>query len=267
MGQLPPRCTRPRRPSCCLPDGERHIAFARNLLRRKARGFFVGTERYEKGSEHGRGREGKWSRRGAGSPDPALRPVTHAVRQVPLPRAARPARPHVARPPVHPRPALGQRRPARRQPGAHRPHGPGAQAGAVPDADRRRLQGDRGRVPLRVADGLRLPAAHHRRRARPGRRRDPGAGAVPPGADRADVRVAGRRVPGRRALLQLRVRAAAPRRLRPGQGRHRRHRGEGRRALQEVRGPSLRDRHPLRVLARELHGDRAGLRASRSARR
>ena len=29
-------------PTCCLPDGERHIAFARNLLRRTARGFFVG---------------------------------------------------------------------------------------------------------------------------------------------------------------------------------------------------------------------------------
>ena len=54
---------------------------------------------------------------------------------------------------------LGQRRPARRQPGPHRPDGPRAQAGAVPDAGRRRLQGDRGRVPLGLPDRLRLPAA------------------------------------------------------------------------------------------------------------
>ena len=68
------------------------------------------------------------------------------------------------------------------------------------------------------------------------------------------------RPPGRRALLQLGVRAAAPRRVRARQGRHRRHRGEGGRALQEVRGPAVRDRDPLRVLAGELHRDRAGLR-------
>ena len=148
-----------------------------------------------------------------------------------------------------------------------RPHGPGAQAGAVPDAGRRRLQGDRGRLPVRVADGLRLPAPHHRRGHHPRRRRDPGAGAVPPGADRAHLRVAGRRPPGRRALLQLGVRAAAARGVRARQGRHRRHRGEGRRAVQEVRGPALGHRGPVRVLAGELHRDRARLRASRSARR
>ncbi len=37
-------------------------------------------------------------------------------------------------------------------------------------------------LPVRVADGLRLPAPHHRRGPDPRRRRDPGAGAVPAGA-------------------------------------------------------------------------------------
>ncbi len=69
----------------------------------------------------------------------------------------------------------------------------------------------------------------------PRRRRDPGAGAVPRGADRAHVRVAGRCPTGRRALLQLGVGVAAAGRVRSRQGRHRRHRGQGRRALQEVR--------------------------------
>ena len=135
-------------------------------------------------------------------------------------------------------PALGQRRPARRQPGPDRPDGLRAQAGAVPDAGRRRLQGDRGRVPLGLPDRLRLPAPDHRRGAHPRRRRDPGAGPVPPGADRAHLRVPGRRAAGRRALLQLGVRAAAARRVRARQGGHRRHRGQGGRAVQEVRGRS-----------------------------
>ena len=124
-------------------------------------------------------------------------------------------------------PPLGQRRPARRQPGSHRPHGLRAQARAVPDPDRRRVQGDRGRVPLGLSDRLRLPAPHHRREPGPRRRRDPGARAVPPGADRAHLRVARRCDASGGALLQLGVRAAAPRRLRAGQGRHHRHRGEG----------------------------------------
>ena len=38
-------------------------------------------------------------------------------------------------------------------------------------------------LPLRVADRLRLSAPHHRREADPRRRGDPGACAVPPGAD------------------------------------------------------------------------------------
>ena len=115
-------------------------------------------------------------------------------------------------------------------------------------------------LPLGLPDRLRLPAAHHRRGPRPRRRRDPGAGPVPPGADRAHVRVAGRSAAGGRALLQLGVRAAAARRVRTRQGRHHRHRGQGGRAVQEVRGAGPGDRHPLRVLAGELHRDRAGLR-------
>ena len=45
-------------------------------------------------------------------------------------------------------------------------------------------------VPLGQPDRLRLPAPDHRRGPRPRRRRDPGAHPVPPGAHRAHVRVA-----------------------------------------------------------------------------
>ena len=47
-------------------------------------------------------------------------------------------------------------RPARRQPGAHRPDGPRAQAADVRDPRRDGLQGDRGRLPVGVAARLRL---------------------------------------------------------------------------------------------------------------
>ncbi len=139
-------------------------------------------------------------RHGPGSPDPghALRPdgVTDAMAEVPLARPAPTARPHVAGPPVRKGAPLGQRRPARRQPGPDRPDGLRAQARPLPTAGRRRLQGDRGRVPLGQPDRLRLPAADHRRGPRPRRRRDPGAHAMPPGADRAHLRVARRARPG-----------------------------------------------------------------------
>ena len=168
--------------------------------------------------------------------DPMASPMPW--QQVPLARPAPTARPHLARPPVHQGAPLGQRRPARRQPGPHRPDGLRAQARAVPDAGRRRLQGDRGRVPLGQPDRLRLPAPDHRRGADPRRRRDPGAHPVPPGADRAHLRVAAGAHRGLRALLQLGLRAPTARRLRARQGRHHRHRRQGGRAVQAVRAPS-----------------------------
>ena len=103
-----------------------------------------------------------------------------------------------------------------------------------------RVQGDRGGVPVRLADRLRLPAPDHRRRAHPRRRDHPGAGPVPRGADRADLRVAGRRPAGHRPLLQLDLRAAAPGGVRPRPGRHHRHRRQRRPPVQEVRVDAAR---------------------------
>ena len=85
-------------------------------------------------------------------------------------------------------PELVQRGPARRQPGADRPDGPGAQADAVRDPGRHGIQGDRGRLPVRVAARLRLHPPDHRGGPDPRRRDHPGAGAVPARADRADLR-------------------------------------------------------------------------------
>ena len=58
----------------------------------------------------------------------ACDPEDDAVRQVPAVRAARPPRPHLARQPPHRGAAVVRGRPARRQPGPHRPHGPEPQA-------------------------------------------------------------------------------------------------------------------------------------------
>ena len=68
------------------------------------------------------------------------------------------------------------------------------------------------------------------------------------------------RPPGHRPLLQLDVDPPAAGRLRPGQGRHRGHRGQRGEALPEARGDGPRHADPLRVLSRELHGHRGGVR-------
>ena len=65
---------------------------------------------------------------------------------------------------------------------------------------------------------------------------------------------------GHRALLQLHLRAAAPGGVRPRPAGHHRHRRQRGPAVQEVRVHAARHRHPLRVLAGELHRDRAGVR-------
>ena len=125
------------------------------------------------------------------------------------------------------------------------------------------LQGDRGRLPGRVADRLRLrPLAH---RARPGTRRRPhlGPDPGPRGAHRAHRPVACGSEAGDRAHVQRRRAGLPPRRVRlrgrragaVPRGRRRRHPGD-----HEVRRhPPGRHRVRVGVLPRDLHGHRARL--------
>ena len=83
-----------------------------------------------------------------------------------------------------------RRRPARRQPGAHRPDELRAQEADVRPARADGLQGDRGRVPVGEPDRLRLRPRADRGTPHPGRRDDPGADPVPgpPGATAPSTR-------------------------------------------------------------------------------
>ncbi len=158
-------------------------------------------------------------------------------------------------------------RPARRQPGPHRPDELRAQAADVPAARADGLQGDRGRLPVGEPDRLRLLPRAHRGRPHPRRRDDPGADAVPRPPHRAHLRRHRRLEAGDRALLQLDLGAAAPRRLRARAGRHHRHRRAGGAPLPQARGDHPRHADLLRVLARVLHRHRARLRGAHLQRR
>ena len=190
----------------------------------------------------------------------ALRNAGPPLRPVPGPDHRRTAGPHLAGQGHHQGPALVRRGPARRQPGPDRPDEPGPQDEDVRPAGPHGLQGDRGRLPVRLADRLRLRPAADRGQPHPGRRHHPGADPGPRAPDRADLRVPGRREAGHRAPVQLHVGPAAPGRLQPGRGRHPGHRPAGRAAVQEVRGNPRRHAHHLRVLAGILHRHRAGVR-------
>ena len=104
-------------------------------------------------------------------------------------RAARAPRPHLAGPQLTKAPTVVRGRPARRQPGAHRPDGPGPQAADVRDPGGHGLQGDRGRVPVGQPARLRLRAPADRGGPHPRRRHHPGADPVPRRPDRAHLRV------------------------------------------------------------------------------
>ena len=94
-------------------------------------------------------------------------------------------------------------RSSRRQSGADRADGGRAQEPHVPATHGHGLQGDRGRLSLRLADRLRLRALDHRERRHSRRRRDPGPDPVPPGTDRAHLRGGQGREEGDRPLLQF----------------------------------------------------------------
>ncbi len=102
-------------------------------------------------------------------------------------------RPHLAGQAHREGAALVRGRPARRQPGPHRPDDARPASSTmfqllVADG----LQGDRGRLPERQPDRLRLRAPAHRGGPDPRRRRHPGADPGSRGAHRAHLRVASR---------------------------------------------------------------------------
>ena len=133
-------------------------------------------------------------------------------------------------------------RPPRREPGARQPDGRPAEAAVLRSARPPRREGDRGRLPLRLEDGLRLLPHAGRGGADPGRHDDRGAHAGATRADRAHVRGDRGRAARDRPPLQLDVGDAAARRL-PARPR-RDHRAGGARdgALQGARGADGRPR-------------------------
>jgi hypothetical protein len=92
-------------------------------------------------------------------------------------------------------------------------------------AARHGLQGNRDRFPVRLADGLRLRPLVRGRGRRAGRRVHAGPGPVPAGADHPHLRISGGRPQADHPLLQLDLRAAAPRSVRQGRRRYQADRG------------------------------------------
>ena len=198
---------------------------------------------------------------GSSPPSRGVEPdVPDAVPQVPPLRDRLAARPHLARRRARAGADLVLDRPAGRQPGARQPDGRRSQAAVLRPPDRARDQGDRGRLPVGLEDGLRLRA--HPRRPGPdsGRRHDRRAHAGAARADRAHLRVDRRCAARDRPPLQLHLGHAAAGRLPPRPRRHHRPGGSRHDALQAARGRDG-DRDRLPVLARELPPHRAGLRA------
>ena len=109
---------------------------------------------------------------------------------------------------------LDEHRPARRQPGAVRADERRAQDAHVQDALRHRLQGNRGRLPVGLADRFRLRAQAHRRAAHSRRRHHRGAHPGARAPDPPHHRVAQGRPPRHRARLQRHLEALPRHRLR-----------------------------------------------------
>ena len=101
-----------------------------------------------------------------------------------------------------------------------------AQAAHVRDAGGDRLQGDRGRLPLGLADRIRLRAQADRGRPDARRRDDPGADPGARAADPPHLRVAAGRQARDRAPVQRHRAGDAPGGAGPGRGRHRRTRDQ-----------------------------------------
>ena len=156
-----------------------------------------------------------YSRRAAETwPRPTRRHKSFAMTTMPISEISRLSADRAARPAMAVRRRrqgadLVFRRFTRRQPGAHRADGRRSQEPHVQAHRRYRLQGDRGRVSLGLADRFRLCALDYRDERDSRRRRDPGAHPVPAGADRPHLRGGQGREKRHRPFLQLDLDAAA----------------------------------------------------------
>jgi len=195
------------------------------------------------------------------SSSPGFRHACRTFAEIQSVQADRPPRSNLAHAHDHPAPGMAFDGSARWQPGADRADGRGAQAADVPAARRHRLQGDRGRVSVGFADRFRFRPPADRRGPDSRRRHDPGADTVARRAHPAHVRIAARCTASDRASLQPDGTAVSSRRLRQGSRRYRRHRDHRCASLRRMRGEPGRDGLALRVLARDVHDDRARLRA------
>ncbi len=150
----------------------------------------------------------------------------------------------------------------RRQSGADRAHGRRAQDAHVQAPDRHGIQGDRGRVSLGLADGLRFRALHHRGRLHSRGRGDPGADPVPPRADRPHLRGGEGGEESHSPLLQFDLRPATRSGFSHRSGRREDNRRRGGEAGEGAGGGRARDGVRLRIFARKLHrhGTRSGAR-------
>ena len=185
--------------------------------------------------------------------------VATARFQIPPVRARRPEGSHLAGRRADQGTDLAEHRSARRQSGADRADERRAQAGDVPAAGEHRLQGDRGGLPVGLADRVQLRAPADRGEPDPGRRDHPGADTGARVADPSHDRVVARGPKGHGARLQRLCTRHAQGGAGDGRGRHRRDGGGPDEAGQAAGGRASRDRVGLRVFARDVLGHRAGL--------
>ncbi len=167
---------------------------------------------------------------------PVTSHVEDPVRKICPVSPDRPDRPDLAQSRHCARSHLVQRRPSRRQPGAHRADEFGAQAPYVRAAGEARLQGNRSRLSGRLADRFRLRPRAHRRQPDPGGCDHPGTHPGAPGDHRTHLPGARWRPARHRACLQFHLHHPAPRSLQAGSRGHPGHRGARRR----VRAPRSR---------------------------
>jgi|GEM_PF-5265698 len=131
----------------------------------------------------------------------------------------------------------------------------------VPRHRRLRIQGDRGRFPLRLANRIHLQPPSDRGGPRARRRLDASLGPSARRPDRTHARVAHGRPEGDHPHVQFDLAGAAPGGVRQVQGRDQRHRGARRHHGARTPRPPRRHRTDVAIFAGKLLRHRGGVRA------